>query len=206
MLAKQASQAVVRRGSAGCRAVRVRCSAARPADAARATRRATLHQGALLAASLAAWPASAAGLPQQEQKQLCDAACVSDLESKELVTTASGLQYRDAIVGTGPQAQVGYQVVVHYVASLPNGRIFENSLERGQPFDVRVGTGQVVAGLDEALTTMRVGGLRRVYVPGPLSFPKPLKAAAGRPSVPANSAVVFDVKLLYIPGLDADDE
>jgi hypothetical protein len=47
---------------------------------------------------------------------------------------------------------------------------------------------------------MRVGGVRRVYVPGPLSFPKPLKAAAGRPTVPANSPVVFDVQLLYIPG------
>jgi hypothetical protein len=58
----------------------------------------------------------------------------------------------------------------------------------------------VVAGLDEALSTMRVGGVRRVYVPGPLSFPKSLKAAAGRPTVPANSPVIFDVSLLYIPG------
>jgi hypothetical protein len=57
-----------------------------------------------------------------------------------------------------------------------------------------------VPGLDEALTSMRVGGVRRVYVPGPLAFPKPLKAAAGRPSVPANSPLVFDVQLLYIPG------
>jgi peptidylprolyl isomerase len=86
------------------------------------------------------------------------------------------------------------------VATLPNGRIFENSLERKAPFDVRIGTGMVVAGLDEALSTMRVGGVRRVYVPGNLSFPKPLKAAAGRPSVPANSPVIFDVQLLYIPG------
>lgn len=133
---------------------------------------------------------------------MCDAACADALEAKELVTTASGLQYRDAVVGEGPQAAVGYQAVVHYVATLPNGRVFESSLARGTPFDIRIGTGQVVAGLDEALTTMRVGGQRRVYVPGNLAFPKPLKAAAGRPSVPANSPVVFDVKLLYIPGLD----
>lgn len=64
----------------------------------------------------------------------------------------------------------------------------------------RVGTGQVVPGLDEALTTMRVGGVRRVYVPGSLGFPKSIKAAAGRPTVPANSPLVFDVSLLYIPG------
>lgn len=133
---------------------------------------------------------------------LCDAACVAEVEAKELVTTASGLQYRDLAVGTGPQAQVGFQAVVQYDAMLPNGRVFESSLARGAPFDIRVGTGQVVAGLDEALTTMRVGGKRRVYVPGSLAFPKPIKAAAGRPSVPANSPLIFDVQLLYIPGLD----
>ncbi|KIZ03762.1 hypothetical protein MNEG_4197 [Monoraphidium neglectum] len=152
----------------------------------------------MLAAGIAAWPAVAAG----DTKLLCDVDCVARLESAELVTTPSGLQYRDITVGTGPQAEVGYQAVVHYVAQLPNGRVFENSLERGAPFDVRIGTGMVVAGLDEALSTMRVGGVRRVYVPGPLSFPKSLKAAAGRPTVPANSPVIFDVSLLYIPGLD----
>jgi FKBP-type peptidyl-prolyl cis-trans isomerase len=123
----------------------------------------------------------------EEVKVLCDAACASGLESTEMVTTPSGLQYRDIVVGTGPQAQVGpaaaaagragaasqavldaqrafgppspggtlptpppspqtpahtppqvgYQAVVHYVAMLPTGRIFENSLERGAPFDIR---------------------------------------------------------------------
>lgn len=73
-------------------------------------------------------------------------------------------------------------------------------LPQTPPSRPRVGTGQVVPGLDEALTTMRSGGMRRVYIPGELAFPKPLKAAAGRPSVPANSPLIFDVQLLYIPG------
>ena len=87
----------------------------------------------------------------------------------------------------------------------PEGRIIYNSLEKGTPYDIRVGTGQVVAGLDEGLKTMRVGGIRRIYVPGPLSFPKGLPAGPGRPRVPPESPVIFDVQLLYIPGLEMDE-
>ena len=61
---------------------------------------------------------------------------------------------------------------------------------------------QIVPGLDEGIKSMRAGGLRRVYVPGPLSFPKGLPSGPGRPRVPPASPVVFDVELLYIPGLD----
>ena len=53
---------------------------------------------------------------------------------------------------------------------------------------------------------MKPGGVRRLFIPGPLSFPKGLKAAAGRPTVPANSPVIFDVQLLYIPGLEDEEE
>lgn len=135
---------------------------------------------------------------------LCDASCVSKLESVPAVTTPSGLVYKDIIVGTGPQPIVGYQVVVNYIAMNDKGREFENSLGKA-PFDVRVGAGQVIPGLDEGMLSMKVGGVRRLYIPGELAFPKPLKAAAGRPSVPANTPVVFDVQLLYIPGLEADE-
>eukprot|EP00878_Enallax_costatus_P004569 GHUV01004810.1.p1 GENE.GHUV01004810.1~~GHUV01004810.1.p1 ORF type:complete len:207 (+),score=57.03 GHUV01004810.1:78-698(+) len=141
----------------------------------------------------------------EEGKLLCDDSCLSNLESVEMVTTPSGLQYKDITVGRGPAPITGYQVVVNYVAQTPKGFVFENSLEK-QPFDIRVGAGQVIPGLDEGLMSMKVGGVRRLYIPGGLSFPKPLKAAPGRPSVPANSPVVFDVQLLYIPGLDMDEE
>ena len=149
--------------------------------------------------SLAARPARA---EDDDTKTLCDAACVAELASKERVTTPSGLQFQDIVVGTGPAPPVGYQVVVNYIAMTPEGRVFSNSLERGSPYDIRVGAGQVVPGLDEALSTMAVGGLRRVYIPGNLAFPKGLPSAAGRPRVPPASPVVFDVQLLYIPGLE----
>ena len=138
-------------------------------------------------------------------KVLCNESCVSDLAGVEKVTLPSGLAYQDIVVGNGPTPPVGYQIVVNYILMTPEGRVISNSLENGNPYDIRVGTGQVVAGLDEGLKTMRVGGVRRVYVPGDLSFPKGLPAGPGRPRVPPASPVVFDVQLLYIPGLDMDE-
>lgn len=66
--------------------------------------------------------------------------------------------------------------------------------------------GSVIPGLDEGLKTMKTGGVRRLFIPGDLAFPKGLPAAAGRPRVPPGSPVIFDVQLLYIPGFDDEDE
>mmetsp|Transcript_26986 Transcript_26986/g.59012 ORF Transcript_26986/g.59012 Transcript_26986/m.59012 type:complete len:217 (+) Transcript_26986:76-726(+) len=141
-----------------------------------------------------------------DSKVLCGPECTADIEAKELVTLPSGLQYRDIVVGRGPSPPVGYQVVCNYVAMTPALRVFDSSLDKGSPYDIRVGAGQIIPGLDEGLLSMKAGGLRRLYIPGPLAFPKGLKAAAGRPSVPPASPVVFDVQLLYIPGLEDDEE
>jgi peptidylprolyl isomerase len=101
---------------------------------------------------------------------------------------------------------IGFQVVADYVAMNEKGLIFDNSVEKGKPNDIRL-TGDpesatVIVGLDEGLLSMRSGGLRRLYIPGDLAFPKGLASAPGRPKIPPNSPVMFDVKLLYIPGLD----
>lgn len=157
------------------------------------------------AALFASFPKSALAEDDEAPNVLCNDACVSDLSTKERVTLPSGLSFQDIKVGTGPAPPIGYQVVLHYILMTPEGRIISNSLEKGTPYDIRVGTGQVVAGLDEGLKTMRVGGIRRVYVPGPLSFPKGLPAGPGRPRVPPESPVIFDVQLLYIPGLEMDE-
>lgn len=71
-------------------------------------------------------------------------------------------------------------MVCDYVASTPQGAVFDSSLDRGAPYIIRVGAGQIMAGLDEGLQSMKLGGVRRLYVPGPLAFPKGLSAAAGR--------------------------
>ncbi|GER34148.1 peptidyl-prolyl cis-trans isomerase [Striga asiatica] len=127
------------------------------------------------------------------------------LEAVPMVTTESGLQYKDINVGNGPSPPVGFQVAANYVAMVPSGQIFDSSLEKGQLYIFRVGSGQVIKGLDEGILSMKVGGKRRLYIPGPLAFPKGLASAPGRPRVAANSPVVFDVSLEYIPGLEDDE-
>ncbi|KAL8166545.1 hypothetical protein V2J09_008044 [Rumex salicifolius] len=150
--------------------------------------------------------AEAAGLPPEEKPRLCDDECEKELENVPMVTTESGLQYKDIIVGRGPSPPVGFQVAANYVAMVPSGQIFDSSLEKGNLYIFRVGSGQVIKGLDEGMLSMKVGGKRRLYIPGPLAFPKGLNSAPGRPRVAPSSPVVFDVSLEYIPGLEVDEE
>ncbi|XP_056174624.1 peptidyl-prolyl cis-trans isomerase FKBP16-3, chloroplastic isoform X2 [Syzygium oleosum] len=119
-----------------------------------------------------------AGLPPEEKPKLCDSTCEKELEN----------------------------VAANYVAMVPSGQIFDSSLEKGQLYIFRVGSGQVIKGLDEGLLSMKVGGKRRLYIPGSLAFPKGLTSAPGRPRVAPNSPVIFDVSLEYIPGLEVDEE
>ncbi|KAL2328885.1 hypothetical protein Fmac_022312 [Flemingia macrophylla] len=150
--------------------------------------------------------ANGAGLPPEEKPKLCDDTCEKELENVPMVTTASGLQFKDIKVGQGPSPPVGFQVAANYVAMVPSGQIFDSSLEKGQPYIFRVGSGQVIQGLDEGILSMKVGGKRRLYIPGSLAFPKGLTSAPGRPRVAPSSPVVFDVSLEYIPGLEIDEE
>lgn len=144
--------------------------------------------------------------PEEVVKLLCDATCEEGLAGVERVRLPSGLEFQDIKVGTGPAPPVGYQVVLHYILMTKDGRVISNSLQNGTPYDIRVGTGQVVGGLDEGLKTMRVGGIRRIYVPeGELSFPKGLPSAPGRPRVAPGAPVIFDVQLLYVPGLEDEE-
>jgi peptidylprolyl isomerase len=185
------------------RQARVVCAAAQPEGT---SRRAALQQAAGLAAALLVSRAAPVAAEEDAPPALCDAACAADLSNRERKSLPSGLQYIDIVDGRGPSPPTGYQVTVDYVAMTPEGRVFDSSLDKGYPYQVRVGAGQVIPGLDEGLKTMSTGGVRRLYIPGELAFPKGLPAAAGRPRVPPSSPVVFDVKLLYIPGISDDEE
>lgn len=149
----------------------------------------------------------AAGLPPKDETdiKICGAECEKTLEDIPSVTTPSGLVYKDIRVGGGPSPPIGFQVAANYVAMVPSGKIFDSSLERGLPYIFRVGSGQVIPGLDEGILSMKVGGIRRLFIPGPLAFPKGLAAAAGRPRVPPGTPVVFDVNLVYVPGLEDEE-
>ncbi|XP_042519023.1 peptidyl-prolyl cis-trans isomerase FKBP16-3, chloroplastic isoform X2 [Macadamia integrifolia] len=86
--------------------------------------------------------AEPAGLPPEQKLRLCDDACKEKLENVPMVTIESGLQYKDIKVGIGPSPPVGFQVAANYVAMVPSGQIFDSSLEKGQPYIFRVGSGQ----------------------------------------------------------------
>lgn len=116
------------------------------------------------------------------------------MQNKELVTTTSGLQYQEITEGTGDMPQTGQTVVVHYTGTLTNGTKFDSSVDRNQPFRFRLGIGQVIKGWDEGLSTMKVGGKRKLVIPAGLAYGP--QAVGG--VIPANSTLHFDVELLGI--------
>ena len=210
-VASSVTRMPMRRATAAC----VRATARDDGEDARASS-AVMKIGAVLSATamamtMCASMARADSLPEEQvTKLLCDDACVKALESVEAVTAPSGLVYKDIKVGDGEMPPVGYQVVVDYIAMDSKGRVFENSLEKGKPNDIRVldcvqfpeETCPVIPGLADGLLTMRSGGIRRMYIPVELSFPKGLASAPGRPAILPFSPVTFDVALRYIPGFD----
>ena len=116
------------------------------------------------------------------------------MQNTELVTTASGLQYQEIKEGTGATPQTGQTVVVHYTGTLTNGTKFDSSADRNQPFNFRLGMGQVIKGWDEGLSTMKIGGKRKLIMPANLAYGP--QAVGG--VIPANSTLHFDVELLGI--------
>jgi len=109
------------------------------------------------------------------------------------VTTPSGLRYVDEVVGTGESPKQGQNVTVHYTGTLENGTKFDSSVDRGQPYTFPIGTGVVVKGWDEGIMTMKVGGKRRLIIPPSLGY-----GTQGRPKIPPNSTLLFEVELLGV--------
>ncbi len=112
----------------------------------------------------------------------------------KVITTASGLKYQDLKVGTGPVAKSGQHVTVHYVGTLTNGKKFDSSLDHGQPFAFNLGAQEVIAGWDEGVAGMKVGGKRKLTVPPALGYGDRAMGDA----IPANSTLIFEVQLLGV--------
>lgn len=110
-----------------------------------------------------------------------------------MTTTPSGLQYRDDAVGDGPEAGAGKTVSVHYTGTLLDGKKFDSSRDRGQPFHFHLGGGEVIRGWDEGVAGMKVGGRRTLVIPPELGYGS---RAIG--PIPPNSTLRFDVELLGV--------
>ncbi|MEM8602563.1 MAG: FKBP-type peptidyl-prolyl cis-trans isomerase [Cyanobacteria bacterium P01_H01_bin.121] len=118
----------------------------------------------------------------------------TEMDSNNLATTDSGLQYEDLVVGTGATPEKGQTVVVHYVGTLEDGSEFDSSVKRGRPFQFKIGVGQVIKGWDEGVGTMNVGGKRKLIIPPELGYGA--RGAGG--VIPPNATLIFEVELLDI--------
>src|ERR1700748_3398691 len=124
------------------------------------------------------------------------APAIAEPQGTTMVTTPSGLQYEDTVVGTGETPETGQICVMHYTGWLyedgKKGSKFDSSIDRGKPFEFPIGTGRVIKGWDEGVASMKVGGKRTLIIPAALRY-----GARGAGGVIApNATLIFDVELL----------
>ena len=118
----------------------------------------------------------------------------SEGKEAKVVTTNSGLKYEDLSVGTGKEAKKGDKVSVHYVGTFPDGKKFDSSRDRGQPFEFNLGVGMVIKGFDEGIAGMKVGGKRKLMIPSELGYGD----RGAPPVIPPKASLVFEVELLAV--------
>ncbi len=117
---------------------------------------------------------------------------VSPLTKSTPTTTESGLKYVDLAPGTGAAPKKCDAVTVHYTGAFTDGRVFDSSRTKGEPYTFILGIGSVIRGWDQALLTMKVGERRMLYIPSALAY----GSQGYPPIIPPNSDLIFDVELL----------
>jgi peptidylprolyl isomerase len=119
-------------------------------------------------------------------------------DAQPVTTTPSGLKNIDIKIGTGPSPKPGQTCVMNYTGWLyengKKGNKFDSSLDRNQPFSFPIGQHQVIAGWDEGVATMKVGGKRTLIIPPELGY----GARGARGVIPPNATLIFDVELLGV--------
>jgi FKBP-type peptidyl-prolyl cis-trans isomerase len=104
------------------------------------------------------------------------------------------LQIEDTTTGSGQVAATGDTVSVHYTGTLPDGTVFDSSVERGQPFSFTLGEGMVIPGWEQGIEGMMVGGKRTLTIPPHLAYGE--RGVPG--TIPPQSTLIFDVELIEV--------
>ena len=120
------------------------------------------------------------------------AACSGNTDAP---SSGGSLVVQDLVVGAGATAATGDVVTVNYVGTLTNGTKFDSSYDHNQPYTFRLGAGAVIAGWDQGVVGMKVGGKRRLTIPPSLGY-----GSQANGPIPANSTLIFEIELLSIAG------
>ena len=111
----------------------------------------------------------------------------------QTMTTKGGVKYETLKKGTGEELKPGVVAMVHYEGKLENGTIFDNSRKKGEPMKVVLGTGRLIRGWEEALPGMKVGEIRKLFVPAAMAYGDEKNG-----SIPPKSNLIFEVELVRI--------
>jgi peptidylprolyl isomerase len=140
--------------------------------------------------------ASAPDAPKDPAPKPAAETAAKEGKTSKMIKTPSGLQFEDAVLGTGASPKHGQTCVMHYTGWLwdngAKGKKFDSSVDRGQPFEFKIGLGMVIKGWDEGVMTMKVGGKRTLLIPPDLGYGS--RGAGG--VIPPNSTLLFEVELL----------
>ena len=145
-------------------------------------------------------PIATPGAPEPPPMQTIQMAAPKITPGKhgDTTVTASGLMYIDQKVGKGAMPKVGQKITVNYTGKLTDGTIFDSNVDPSkghvQPFVTAIGVGQVIKGWDEGMISMKVGGKRKLIIPGDLAYGPKGQGA----DIPPNATLIFDVELLKV--------
>jgi FKBP-type peptidyl-prolyl cis-trans isomerase FkpA len=134
---------------------------------------------------------------QAESSNVAD----NNKEPTEMTTNITELVKKDTVVGDGREAEIGFNVTVHYTGWLydenaedKKGKKFDSSVDRGEPFNFNLGAGQVIQGWDQGFAGMKIGGKRTLIIPPEMGYGA--RGAGG--VIPPNATLIFDVELLDV--------
>lgn len=116
------------------------------------------------------------------------------MDNTNTATDSAQLKIEDIKVGEGKQVSAGDTVLMHYSGTLTDGTKFDSSYDRGEPFETRIGVGQVIQGWDMGVPGMKVGGKRKLTIPPSLGY----GATGAGDVIPPNATLIFEVELVEI--------